>query len=78
MTGVAILSGVFVVYALMASQFDRLSITAPMVFVLTGVLLGKGVTDLIDVSITSEPVLLVVEADACAAVVRRCLDYPAP
>jgi len=60
-TGVAILSGVFVVYALMASQFDRLSITAPMVFVLTGVLLGKGVTDLIDVSITSEPVLLVVE-----------------
>ena len=61
MTGVAILSCVFVVYALMASQFDRLSITAPMVFVLTGVLLGKGVTDLIDVSITSEPVLLVVE-----------------
>lgn len=61
MTGVAILSGVFVLYALMASQFDRLSITAPMVFVLTGVMLGSGVTDLIDLSLTSEPVLLVVE-----------------
>ena len=61
MTGVAILSGVFVLYALLASRLDRLSITAPMVFVLAGVLLGKGVTDLIDVSITSEPVLLVVE-----------------
>jgi sodium/hydrogen antiporter len=60
-TGVAILTGVFVVYALMASQFDRLSITAPMVFVLTGVILGSGFTDLIDISLTSESVLLVVE-----------------
>ena len=34
MTGVAILSGVFVLYALMASHLERLSITAPMVFVL--------------------------------------------
>ena len=61
MTGVAILSCVFVLYALMASRLDRLSITAPMVFVLTGVMLGSGVTDLIDISLTSEPVLLVVE-----------------
>ncbi|MGB7806517.1 MAG: cation:proton antiporter [Actinomycetota bacterium] len=61
MTGVAILSGVFVLYALMASRLDRLSISAPMVFVFTGVILGSGVTDLIDISLTSEPVLLVVE-----------------
>ena len=61
MTGVAILSCVFVLYALMASRLDRFSITAPMVFVLTGVMLGSGVTDLIDISLTSEPVLLVVE-----------------
>ena len=61
MTGVAILSCVFVLYALTASHLERLSITAPMVFVLAGVILGSGVTDLIDISITSEPVLVVVE-----------------
>ena len=41
MTGVAILSGVFVLYAWLASRLDRLSITAPMVFVLAGVLLAR-------------------------------------
>jgi NhaP-type Na+/H+ or K+/H+ antiporter len=56
-----ILVAVFVLYALVASRLERLSITAPMVFVFAGVLLGQSMTDMLDVSLTSEPVLLVVE-----------------
>ena len=56
-----ILTSVFVVYALVASRLDRLSITAPMVFVVAGVLLGRSVTDQLHLSLTSEPVLLIVE-----------------
>jgi len=40
MEGLAILAGVFVLYALAASRLDRLWITAPMVFVVAGVVLG--------------------------------------
>jgi sodium/hydrogen antiporter len=60
-SGIVILTSVFVVYALVASRLERLSITAPMVFVLAGTLLGRSFTDQIDLSLTSEPVLLVVE-----------------
>jgi len=59
--GIVILTSVFVVYALVASRLDRLSITAPMVFVVAGVLLGRSVTDQLHLSLTSEPVLLIVE-----------------
>ena len=61
MIGIVILTSVFVLYALVASRLDRLSITAPMVFVVAGVLLGRSVTDQLHLSLTSEPVLLVVE-----------------
>ena len=61
MSGIVILTIVFVLYALVASRLDRLSITAPMVFVLAGVLLGRSFTDQLDISLTSEPVLLGVE-----------------
>lgn len=61
MSGTVILVAVFVLYALVASRLERLSITAPMVFVFAGVLLGQSMTDMLDVSLTSEPVLLVVE-----------------
>ena len=61
MNGIVILTSVFVVYALVASRLDRLSITAPMVFVVAGVLLGRSVTDQLHLSLTSEPVLLIVE-----------------
>ncbi len=61
MSGIVILTIVFVLYALVASRLDRLSITAPMVFVLAGMVLGRSVTDRLDISLTSEPVLLGVE-----------------
>ena len=61
MSGIVILTSVFVLYALVASRLERFSITAPMVFVLAGTLLGRSFTDQIDLSLTSEPVLLVVE-----------------
>jgi sodium/hydrogen antiporter len=60
-TGTVILTAVFVLYALVASGLERLDVTAPMVFVLAGVLLGRSVMDQFHVSLTSEPVLLVVE-----------------
>ena len=61
MSGIVILTIVFVLYALVASRLERLSITAPMVFVLAGMLLGRSVTDRFDISLTSEPILLIVE-----------------
>lgn len=45
MIGLSILAGVFVCYSLVAARLDRWSITAPIVFVLTGVLLGLGSSD---------------------------------
>jgi NhaP-type Na+/H+ or K+/H+ antiporter len=40
-----ILAAVFIAYSLVAARLDRWSITAPIVFVLTGVLLGLGAPD---------------------------------
>ena len=40
MIGLAILAAVFICYSLVARRLDKWSITAPMVFVLTGALLG--------------------------------------
>ena len=42
MIGLAILSAVFISYSLVAARLDKWSITAPMVFVLTGTLIGLG------------------------------------
>ena len=48
MTGAAILAAVLVLYALVARRLDRWSITAPIVFVAAGTLLGPDATGLID------------------------------
>lgn len=40
MTGLTILAAVFICYSLVAARLDRWSITAPMVFVLTGTVIG--------------------------------------
>jgi NhaP-type Na+/H+ or K+/H+ antiporter len=61
MSGIVILTSVFALYALVASKLERLSITAPMVFVVAGVLLGQSVTDQLHISLTSEPMLAIVE-----------------
>jgi sodium/hydrogen antiporter len=60
-SGIAILICVFVLYALVASRLERLSITAPMIFVAAGVVLGRSVTGQLHVTLTSESILVVVE-----------------
>ena len=61
MIGIVLLTFVFVLYAIVASKLERLSITAPMVFVVAGVVLGQSVTGELHLSLTSEPVLVIVE-----------------
>ena len=58
MSGAVILIVVFALYALVASRLEQLSITAPMVFVVAGTLLGRSMTEQLDISLTSEPVLV--------------------
>jgi NhaP-type Na+/H+ or K+/H+ antiporter len=54
MTGLAIMAGVLVAYALFASRLDRLSITAATVFVTVGVILGPSATGLLPIALTRE------------------------
>jgi len=61
MSGLTILAVVFAVYALVAGRLDRLSITAPMVFVVAGAILGPGGTDLVKVSLSNETSLALTE-----------------
>lgn len=61
MTGLTILVLVFALYALVAGRLDRLSITAPMVFVVAGAILGPGGTDLLKVSLSNETTLALTE-----------------
>jgi len=61
MSGLTILAVVFAVYALVAGRLDRLSITAPMVFMVAGAVLGPGGTDLLKVSLSNETSLALTE-----------------
>jgi len=61
LTGLTILAVVFAVYALVAGRLDRLSITAPMVFMVAGGILGPGGTDLLKVSLSNETTLTITE-----------------
>ena len=78
MSGAAILAVVFVAYAVLAGRLDRFSVTAPMVFVLVGAVLGPGGTDLLNVSVSNETTLVITEvtlalllfADACTVRLR--------
>ena len=54
--GVAIFCVVIVVYAAFAAKLDRWSITAPMVFVAAGYLLGTGGTGLMGISPQAESI----------------------
>ena len=51
MTGVALLAAVTVLYALLARRMDRWSISAPIVFVAAGLVLGPDVTGLLELHI---------------------------
>ena len=67
MSGLTILALVFVLYALLAGRLDRLSITAPMVFVVVGGILGPGGTGLLRVSFSNETALATILAPTDAA-----------
>jgi sodium/hydrogen antiporter len=61
MSGLTILAVAFVAYALLAGRLDRLSVTAPMVFVVVGGILGPGGADLLKVSFSNETTLAITE-----------------
>ena len=61
MTGVVALGVCAVLYALTASRLDRLSIGAPLVFLLAGAVLGPGWLDVLAVPVNSEPFKLITE-----------------
>src|SRR5436190_14870977 len=61
MTGLAILAGVFVSYALLAGQLDRWWISAPMVFVTAGAILGPSGTESLPFALDNHTTLTVTE-----------------
>jgi NhaP-type Na+/H+ or K+/H+ antiporter len=61
MTGIAILSAAFAAYAFVAGRLERWWITAPMVFVVVGVVLGPSASGLVDVKASSELVKVIAE-----------------
>jgi len=61
MSGLVIIGVVVVAYAAVARSLDRLSITAPLVLMLTGLLLGPGAADLLNEQVTAEPIKIVAE-----------------
>ncbi len=61
MANIGILAAVLFLYSLLSRRLDRWAITAPMVFVSAGILLGPDVLDLTDLELTSETGLLVAE-----------------
>jgi sodium/hydrogen antiporter len=52
---------VFVVYAVLARRMDRLSITAPLVLVAAGTVLGAGFLDVLPANVSTEAIRLVTE-----------------
>jgi NhaP-type Na+/H+ or K+/H+ antiporter len=76
MNGLAILAAFFVVYALAASRLERWSITAPMVFMTAGFLLGPSVLNVLpfrigdEVSLTLTELTLAILLFADASTVR--------
>lgn len=61
MSGLAVLAAVFVAYALVASRLDRWWITAPMVFVAVGLILGPHAAGILPFSLSSKAILTITE-----------------
>src|SRR3954468_12976912 len=61
MTGIVVLAVVAVGYALLAGQLDRMWITAPMVFVTAGVVLGSSGTGSLPFAFDNHTTLAVTE-----------------
>lgn len=62
MSDLGILATVLFVYSLVSRRLDRMAISAPMVFVAAGMVLGPDVLGVIDLALTSETGLLLAEA----------------
>ena len=82
MGGWAIVALVFVLYAVVARRLDRLSITAPIVLVAAGTVLGMGFLDVLPANVTTETIRLLTEltlalilfADASTVPLRKAED----
>ena len=61
MGGWALVAAVFVMYAVAARRLDRLSITAPIVLVVAGTVLGAGYLDVLPANLSTESVRLLTE-----------------
>ena len=61
MTGVALVAAAFAGYALLAARLDRAWISAPIVFVATGFLLGPSILGLLQLGGESETLLRLTE-----------------
>ena len=61
MATLAILAAAFALYGLVAARLDRWSITAPMVFVALGILMGSGGLDITDIAVETPAVTIVAE-----------------
>jgi NhaP-type Na+/H+ or K+/H+ antiporter len=60
-TGLLALGGIFVLYALVAGRLERASVSAPIVFVLTGLVLGPSMLGLLNVRIDQDLILRITE-----------------
>lgn len=61
MSGLTVLAVVFIGYSIVASKLDRWWITAPMVFVAAGAMLGPGGLEILPVSLDREATLTITE-----------------
>lgn len=61
MTGSAVLVGVFVVYGLLASRLERVFVSAPIFFLVAGVVLGSSGADMLPLDLDSETTLVITE-----------------
>ncbi len=61
MSGLVVFAAVVVIYAVVASKLDQWWITAPMVFVVAGTVLGHGALDVLPVSLSSKTMLVITE-----------------
>jgi NhaP-type Na+/H+ or K+/H+ antiporter len=81
-TGAALLAGAFVAYAFLAARLERVWISAPIVFVAVGLVLGPSVSGLVFTNAQNEPVLVLTEltlavllfADASTVKLREVRD----
>jgi sodium/hydrogen antiporter len=61
MIGLTIVAVAFILYSLVASRLDRVSVSAPLVFVVAGVVVGPGVSDALPSALSGETGKLLAE-----------------